>query len=181
MDWTFLAAQCLGILNTIIAVLSMQFKNIRLILISQITLNLITAVGYLLLGGLSGAWICILATLQTTIMFFLEKYDSPKMQKLRSILLVLFAFGYVVGTIIVYKGWNDIVSCICAILFVLAIIQTQSSKYRKYILLNASLWTIYDITTMAYANILTHGLQIISILIAMVRHDQLFSSKEKKQ
>ena len=49
MDWTFLAAQCLGILNTIIAVLSMQFKNIRLILISQITLNLITAVGYLLL------------------------------------------------------------------------------------------------------------------------------------
>ena len=176
MDLNFIIAQFLGILTTIIAIVSMQFKNIRLILISQIALNVIVASEYVLLGGLSGAWICILAAVQTTIMFFLEKRESENMTKIRNVLLLLFAAGYVAGTAIVYKDWNDIVSCICAILFVLAIIQTDSAKYRRFILINATLWTIYDVTTMAYANILTHALQIISILIAMYRLD-----KSKKQ
>ena len=181
MNISFIIAQCLGLLTTLLAVVSVQFKNVRLILISQIIMNLLVAVNYALLGGLSGAWICILATLQTTITFFIDKYCSKNPERIHNILLPFFTAGYIIGTVIVYKDWNDIVSCVCAILFVLAILQTDSSKYRKIIILNALLWVIYDITTMAYTSILTHGLEAVSILIAMIRLDGLFKLKTKEE
>lgn len=180
MNISFFLAQAIGLITTVIAIISVQFKNVKLILISQIILNLLVATNFALLGGLSGAWICILAAFQTTLTYFIEKYCTKNATRIRNILLPFFVAGYVIGTIVVYKDWNDIVSCVCAILYVLAILQTESSKYRRFILLNALLWVIYDFTTMAYTSILTHGLEAVSIFIAMIRLKELpgFSKKE---
>ncbi|MBR2948253.1 MAG: YgjV family protein [Lachnospiraceae bacterium] len=181
MNISFFLAQAIGLLTTVIAIISVQFKNVKLILISQIILNLLVAANFALLGGLSGAWICILAAVQTAITFFIEQYCGDKATRIRNILLPFFAAGYVIGTVIVYKDWNDIVSCVCAILYVIAILQTESSKYRKVIILNALLWVIYDFTTMAYTSILTHGLEAVSIFIAMIRLKELpWMSKKGK-
>lgn len=92
-------------------------------------------------------------------------------------LLVLFVMAYVIGTMIVYVDWRDIVAGVCAVLFVLAIVQSESGKLRIIMMVNALLWIIYDYKTKAYTNILTHGLELLSILIAMVRLDR----KSKKQ
>jgi len=172
MNLSFILAQCIGLLTTVIVVISVQFKNVRWILISQIILNLLVSLNYALLGGLSGAWICILATVQTTLMFFIDKYCTENPDRIRNLLLPFFVAGYIIGTVIVYQSWHDIVSCVCAILFVLAIVQKDSSRYRKFIILNAILWIIYDIATMAYTSILTHGLEVVSIVIAMLRMDR---------
>ena len=70
-----------------------------------------------------------------------------------------------------------VVAGVCAVLFVLAIVQSESGKLRIIMMVNALLWIIYDYKTKAYTNILTHGLELLSILIAMVRLDR----KSKKQ
>lgn len=168
----FIIAQWLGIITTIVALLSVQFKSVESILIGQIVSNVLVALSYWLLGGMSGAWICILAAVQTVIIYFLDKLDIKNKNRKKRVLLLLFVMGYVVGTMAVYKDWRDVVSGVCAILFVLAIIQTESAKLRIIMMLNAMLWVIYDYKTEAYTNILTHGLELLSILIAMIRLDR---------
>lgn len=168
----FIIAQWVGIITTVVALLSVQFKRVELILIGQIISNVLVALSYWLLGGMSGAWICILAAVQTVIIFFLDKADIKNKSRKKMFLLILFVMAYVVGTMIVYKDWRDIVAGVCAILFVLAIVQSESGKLRIIMMVNALLWIIYDYKTKAYTNILTHGLELLSILIAMIRLDR---------
>lgn len=58
----FYIAQAIGIITTICSVVVVQFKSIKKILLGQIISNLLVALNYMLLGGLSGAGVCILAT-----------------------------------------------------------------------------------------------------------------------
>lgn len=166
----FYIAQVIGLLTTVVAVVSVQFKNVRHILIGCILSNVMVAVNFALLGGLSGTWICILAAFQTIMMYFLDKREDTV--RIKGWLLALFTIMYIGGTCVVYQGWGDLISCICAILYVLAIIQSDARNYRKFILVNAFLWVVYDIYTMAYSSVLTHGLEVLSVLIAMRRLDK---------
>lgn len=168
----FVIAQWLGVITMVVALLSVQFKNVEYILIGQIISNVLVALSYGLLGGLSGAWICILAAIQTVIIYFFDKLEMTNREKKKSRLLIVFALGYVIGTIVVYKDWRDVVAGVCAILFVLAIVQTESGKLRMIMMANSLLWIVYDYKTEAYTNILTHGLELLSILTAMIRLDR---------
>lgn len=167
----FVIAQIVGILTTVVALISVQFKRVELILIGQIVSNLLVALSFGLLGGLAGAWICIVAAIQTIIIYFLDKSNIKNKKSVKNLLLMIFVAVYITGTVIVYQGWGDIVACVCAMLFVLAIIQTGSGKLRRIMMLNALLWVIYDYQTKAYTNMLTHGLELLSILAAMLRLD----------
>ena len=51
----FILAQVISVLTTATAVLSMQFKGIKPILICQILSNFLCATTYILLGGYSGS------------------------------------------------------------------------------------------------------------------------------
>lgn len=170
MDFVFILAQIVGVLTTVVAVATFQFKDVRHILLGNVLSNLMVALQFALLGGLSGAWICIVAALQTVVMYFLDKKENTG--TLRRYLLLLFCAMYIAGTCIVYKGWGDIVSCVCALIYVVAILQTDSKSFRKCIFVNASLWIVYDIYTMAYASVLTHGMELVSIITAMLRMDR---------
>lgn len=165
----FLIAQWLGILTTVIALVGVQFKNINHILTSQILTNLLSAFVFGLLGGFSGAWICVVAILQTVTMFCFNKHPDSGSKKYRSILAAAFCLVYVLGTAYFYKGWGDLVSGTCAVLFALAVVQENSDKFRGLFLVNGLLWMVYDLTTGAYTNLLTHGLSVGSTIVAMVR------------
>lgn len=165
----FIIGQIISTIGLIISVVIAQFKEVKHILLGDIIANLIVALSYVFLGGMSGAWICIVAAVQVFIIYQANKKDIS--QTRRNQLTLLFAIAYVIGTIVVYKGWADVVSCACAMLYVLAIIQTKSSKYRVFMVLNSLLWMIYDITTLAYVNMITHGMMLVSLGIAIVRLD----------
>lgn len=92
--------------------------------------------------------------------------------KKKNIFSGIFAAIYVMGTIVVYQGWVDILSCMCAFLYVLAILQTEASKYRWFMLANSVLWILYAITTGAYVNIITHGIVLLSVIISKLRLDR---------
>ena len=84
----FIIAQWVGIITTVVALLSVQFKRVELILIGQIISNLLVALSYWLLGGMSGAWICILAAVQTVIIFFLDKANIQNKSRKKLFLLI---------------------------------------------------------------------------------------------
>ncbi len=165
----FIIGQLISILVLILAIAIVQFKDIRKILPGEITINLLAALSYFFLGGWSGAWICVVASIQTIVLFRESQKEQRKSK--RRVLLMIFAGAYVAGTLAVYQSWKDIICCICALLYTMAVMQKKASGYRLFIAANSILWIIYDIKTAAYGNMITHGMVWLSTVGAMMRID----------
>ena len=165
----FYIAQIIGALTTVTVVVAAQLKDMKWILMCQIAANLMVALSSAMLGGLSGAWICAVAAVQTVVLYFLDKKGISGRHK--NCLLWVFAAMYVGGTALVYSGWGDLVSCAGALLYLLAIIQKDSAKYRRYICINTLLWLVYDLTILAFGNMITHGIEFVSAVVGILRLD----------
>lgn len=168
----FFIAQLFGIGSTFAAILCVQARTSAGVLIGQILANVFSALSYGMLGSLSGAWICLLASVHSVLISFIRKRHLPVMKKQILFTSILFAAAYVIGSILTYTRWPDSISCICAILFVLTIAQEDAAKMRNVMLVSMSLWVLFDIAVGAYASIITHGSTIVSILTAKARLDR---------
>lgn len=168
-------AQIISIVALVCSVISVQFKEVKQVLIGQIVANFTISLSFLFHGGLSGAWICIVATVQTLIMYLANKRGIT--DKARNILLAFFLAAYVAGTAVVYQGWPDLISCTCSLLFVLSIVQKDTRIFRMILCANSTLWVVYDISVGAYINAVTHALILGSLIFAMIRLDR---KKEQK-
>jgi len=166
----FILGQIISFAVLIVSILLVQFKKRKWILLGEISVNLLTALSFVFLGGLSGAWICIAAVLQAAVLYFMDLNKLTRLQKVA--LMLCFMAVYVAGTIVVYKGPADFVSCACAILYVLGVMQKSEAKYRRFKATNMGLWILYDISVLAYVNIIMHGIVLISIVSAMIRLDR---------
>lgn len=168
----YILAQVIGVIVAVISLSCVQFKDKRFILAGQFFNNFLFGVSWALLGGLSGAWICLLASVQLLILHFVDKSQPQVVFRRKLIVTAIFASAYITGTCIVYKGWPDIVVCTCAMLFSLSIIQRNASRMRSVMFCNTILWIIYDLALGAYANMITHCLTIISLITAKLRLDR---------
>ncbi len=168
----FIIAQILGIFSTVSAILCVQARSAGGILLGQFLANTFSGLSYGLLGSLSGAWICILAALHSVLISYINKMPREKRKTAVLILSALFSVAYVAGAVVTYTQWTDIISCICALLFVVTIAQQEAGSMRNVMLVSMSLWVIFDIAVGAYTNVITHGSTIVSILSAKVRLDR---------
>ena len=168
----FLLAQIFGIFSTFAAILCVQARTAGGVLLGQILANGFSGLSYGLLGSLSGAWVCILASVHSVLISFIRKLDESRRNKLLLLVSVVFAIAYVVGSIVTFTRWPDAISCVCALLFVLTIAQEDASKMRNVMLISMSLWVFFDISVGAYTNIITHASTIVSIITAKIRLDK---------
>lgn len=168
----FLIAQILGIFSTVAAILCVQARSAGGVLLGQILANGFSGLSYGLLGSLSGAWVCILASVHSVLISFVRKFDAARSKKWILGISIVFAIAYVVGSAVTYTRWPDAISCICALLFVLTIAQEDASKMRNVMLVSMSLWVFFDISVGAYTNIITHASTIVSIITAKMRLDK---------
>ena len=67
MDFIF--SQICGLIVSVAAIVSMQLKNVKWILVCQLICNGIGALSYILLDGLSGCGIYLVALLQSIVPF----------------------------------------------------------------------------------------------------------------
>ena len=168
----FLAAQLLGIFSTLAAILCVQARSARGVLLGQILANGFSGLSYALLGSFSGAWICFLAAFHSFLVTYRRKQYSSRRKNWIILVSVVFAAAYLWGAIISYSHWSDIISTICALLFVLTIAQEDASKMRNVMFFSMSLWIVFDFSVGAYTNVITHGSTIVSLISAKLRLDQ---------
>lgn len=169
---SFIIAQVLGLIATGTSMACYQLKNEKHILIGQFVTNLLMAVNFGLLGGISGAWVCLVAAFATILMFLANKKGGDKKQTVKNILVIIFFAVFIIGSVITYQSWPDVIVCICALLFTLSIAQEQSGKIRSIMFFNSSLWIIYDVVLGAWTSIILHGMTLASIIIGKVRLDR---------
>ncbi len=164
----FLIAQALGPVTTVISIVSSQMKSLKAILLLELAANLLVALTYLLVGGDSGAYICLVACIQTTISFLYTR----KGRQCPTALTVVFLCIYIGITIVTYQSPTDILPGLCSVTFALSVVQKNAARYRVYMAINSLLWVVYDLIVGAYSTILTHGLLLISLILAMIRLDR---------
>ena len=163
----FIIAQIISVLTTVTAVLSMQFKGVKPILICQILSNLFCATTFVLLGAYSGCVICLVAIVQCLIVF---AYDVKKVKPPLWI-IVTFILLYVAVSAVLFQSFADIFSAMGAVFFAIGMVQKKSSATRRWYFASPICWIVYDLFSAAYGNILTHGIIFVSTLLAIVRLD----------
>lgn len=166
-----------SILTAIVAIVMMQFKSMTVILIGQITANLLTALSYFFIGGWSGSGICFIAIVQSVVMFF---YDRKKI-KLQLWVILLFIAAYISYSVLLYILYSgsifDIFSTAAAVCFAVSVVQKNPFYSRVWYAADMLLWTVYDISCAQYGNLVMHTVIFLSTFIAMIRVDGLFRKK----
>ena len=166
--------QILGFLSLILVVLLVFMKDIKLILVGEIIVNIIVGLNFLLLGGYSSAGMSVVAVLYTIISYIYNRKNI----KIPMWMLGIFLLLYVAWGVISYQSWIDILPLVCSVLFILAVSQRKASNYRILKVVNSFIYVFYDVFIFAYTTIITHSFLVAAGIFAIIKIDVL--SKNKK-
>lgn len=160
-------AFALGIISTVCAVLSLQFKNMFYVLFFQLVTNTLLCIQYIIEGGDSAGLISVVAVVQTLICFIYNRCEK----RFPVWFTLLFIAAFTVITVINYKTYADIFCCLAVWFFALCVVQKYSFISRACSLINCTLWLIYDILA-APSAILTHAVVIAFVIFSIIRIDR---------
>ena len=163
----FVISQICGIIASVAAIVSMQLKSIKGVLTCQLVCNGVGAFSYILLGGLSGCGIYLVALSQSIVYFFFRL----KNKKAPIILAIVFILLYIICCVSTYKTPTDLISATAAMTCAFALVCEKPSIYRIFMVANGSIWFIYDINVGAYTMIISHVATAISAGVGIIRID----------
>ena len=169
-------AHIISICNAFIAVLVMQLKSVKTILVGHITINLIAGISFFMLKGYSGASICVIAIVQCAVMYL---YDRKGIKPHWPVIL-LFMAAYVASSVVFYHHPVDFLAALAALFFAFGVTRTNPSVIRLWNALNPVTWMAYDICIDAYGTLVMHTIIFLSIVFAIVRLDILPKRRAKK-
>ena len=170
----------IAIFTTFFAVAGMQFRNMRIILVSQLISNGLLALQCILGGTASAGGIVFLAIGQTIVSFIF----STKGKHFPLPLTFVFMAGFTAITVIYFSTPFDLLTMVAAWFFALAVVQERSHICRFYSLVNTVLWLIYDFFVMP-SGVVNHSVIAVLIFVTILRLDrgewkQLFASAKEK-
>ena len=159
-----------GIIATIAVFASMQFKNIKTVLIIQLICNVSGMLSYFYdpeSGGTAGSIIFLVAVAQSAVFLFYRLFNKTE----PSSLMWIFATLFVVSSAITFKNWYDIFAMLGALTCAIALAQKNPTVYRLVYVVNGALWLTYDIVGAQYGMIFAHIITVISAILGVLRLD----------
>ena len=171
----------IAIFTTFFAVAGMQFRNMRIILVSQLLSNGLLALQCILGGTASAGGIVFLAIAQTVVSFIF----NTKNKRFPVALTLVFMVGFTAITVIYFSTPFDLLTMVAAWFFALAVVQERSHICRLYSLINTVLWLIYDVFMMP-SGMVNHSVIAVLIAVSIIRLDrgewkQFFSRIRKEK
>ena len=133
------------------------------------------AFSYILLGGLSGCGIYLVALGQAIVYFIF----SVKGKKAPLVVTITFILLYIICSILTYKTPTDLISATAALTCALALSTDKPCLYRVFMVANGVVWIIYDISVVAYTMIISHVVTALSAGIGIIRLDLKNTLKKK--
>lgn len=163
----FVFSQICGFVVFIFAVVSLQLKNIKGALICQLLCNGLGAISYILLDGISGCGVFLVAALQSLVYFIFRAKDK----KAPLFVAIAFILAFITCSVLTYKTPVDLIAGVAALTCALALVQEKAFVYRIFILANGIIWILYDLNVGAYTMVITHAATSLSAGIGIVRLD----------
>jgi hypothetical protein len=173
----FFIAQGISVATGIMAIVMMQLKSMRLILVFQILTNLLASSSYLFLDGKSGMLVSILAVVCSVVMYFYNTKNKKPHLIVAVAFIAVYVASAVYSTVISSDPW-ELLPAFAATCFALSLIQTKTSYFRIFATLNPIFWLPYDLHTASYIMFIVHFGILLSSVIGMIRIDGLLKNKK---
>lgn len=169
-------AQIIGIVAMLVSFLSFQQKERKTVIIFQIASTTLFAINFFMLGAIVGALLNVVAAIRSVVFM-----DKAKSKGDHPAWLCAFFFVYILSYVATFTVFDKEPTAINLVIEVLPVIgmvlttigfrQNDAKAIRKYCLLNAPLWLVYNIYNMSIGAIIGESVNIISIVIGTLRHD----------
>ena len=169
-----LIGQILGIFVIIGCIINAQFPKRWQMLLCQVTLNVLSAVNYFLLGqGLAASLPCVVAAVHCTVNIVRDKKDKPAPLWEKSLFVALYPIAWGVGFLISVNNGTasplHLIPLVALVFFVSSVLVKKEQMMRFFTLCNAVMYLIYNIIYMNVA-LVAHVFTIVSVLIALFRY-----------
>lgn len=165
-----LLAQIIGFAGVGLFFLSYQLKKRAHIIWVTFISNTFYVLQYLLLGAFSGATMDVLSSIAS---FVAVKKESPKIKKHATLyaiasVLVITAVGLVIAAL--RKDLIELLPIAGTVFFVISLWCDDEQNIRRFGLLSAPFWLVYNFISRAYGAAFGSLLAIISILTSLYRY-----------
>ena len=167
MELSFILAQALAFLGAISNMVAMQINKKKSILFCYVLANFLYGTNYLLLGGVTGAIICLVEGFETLINGIIEN-NGKVVPKWLIGLYFIIALGIGIFT---YNTLIDVLAIIGGILYILLISVKKESSIRLLTFILMILWIIYDFIYRSYVAGINDIFILISTMIGIYRFD----------
>lgn len=168
--WEFLSNNVdyvISIFTTLFAVVGMQFKDMRVIIVSQMVANGLLAAQCIIGGTISAGGAVIVGTIQTAISFIF----AAKHKRFPLWLTLVFIGAFTAVTVICFSSPFDIATGVAGWFFAVAMVQERSSICRACSLANVLLWLLYDFCVMP-SGAIPHVVILVCTVISVIRLDR---------
>ena len=173
----FWIAQGISVVTGILAIIMMQLKNMKVILVFQILVNLIASTNYLLMEGDTGMIVSLVAVLHSIVMYFYNtKKATPHIPVTVGFILVYVSCA--AYNIFTTRDLMELLPAFAAFCFAISLIQKKPSVFRIWGALNPTFWLAYDLYTGSYVMFLVHLGILTSSVVGMIRLDGYFRKKK---
>lgn len=160
-----LVAQLFGFFAVVIWVFSIQRKDKKKILFTQMFATLLYTIQYLLLSVFSAASMNFTSCLRSFVFY---KYEEKNKEISRSILFV-FVFLVICLGIIFWDNYLSLIPIIITLFYTVSTWFKDAKWTRIFFLIVAFIWVYYNFVVGAYVCIIGNVLEIISGIVAFVR------------
>ena len=157
--------QILGIIATIITVISYQANTKRSLLIIQSIATLCTCLSYFFLGASSGFALNIVC-LARNVAFYFQNERS----KFNYVSATLFSIAMVVLGALSWQGWVSLLIIIALAANTMFMSVGKPQLLRKSVLVTSSMVLLYNVFVFSIGGITNEGVSIVSSAVGTIRY-----------
>jgi len=162
-----IAAFIISLFTTAAAILGMQCKLMRNVVLCQLISNVLLGVQYFIEGALSAAVTVPFAIALSVISLVF----SVKKRRVPLFVIALFLIAFTVIIVLTYSAPYDLLALAALYFFVLSITARESYQARIFTAFNCICWLIYDILC-APSAVLIHGVALVFTVFGIIRLDR---------
>ena len=171
-------AQAIGIIATVITILSFQQKNQKGIVIFQATSSALWCIHFLSIGAFTGGVLNLVAFIRNAILSQRERWKWVS-GYLFVCVMILISFGVYTLSFFAFGIEPTRANLILELLPALGMITTtfafrekDGKRVRLLSILNSPLWLVYNAFNKSIGGVITEAFCLISIGVGYVRHDR---------
>ncbi len=161
-----IAAQAVGIIGLLFAIISFQQNTSKRILLFQSLASFSFSIHFFMLGAYTGMLMNIIGVGRN--LFFYKRKGRWANSRLW---LYIFIIGYIAAGAVTYKDIYSIMPTTGMVLSTIALWLKNPKHIRHVMLPSSPLWFAYNLVNMSVAGMLTEIFASTSLIIAMVRFD----------
>lgn len=164
MTHAYVIAQIFGAIGILVFILLYQFNSMKSVLKTKMTMDVLWAVHYLLLGAYSAFSINLICLVKELVFF----NDDKKFFKSKLWLWIFIAFN-LVSAVLTWKGYYSVFPAIASSLATISFHQKNITVARVIGITNNVLMFAYDIFVGSYMGLIGETLAFVAVIFAMYK------------